>query len=134
MELDSGITSETLLSELTLLMARVTRIVGDPSSEISFLTETVEVGKEVITPTHETETGKVTEASLAPLKARGEATLKTTQPFIRDPSKPTTLVFENKTIDRILISLPMNKSSQKIMIKHHPMKSALPQQMIVSMN
>ena len=58
---------------------KVIRIVGDFLSEINFLTEMLEAGKEVITPTHEMGTGKVIEVSLPLRKAREETLLKTIQ-------------------------------------------------------
>ena len=72
MDLDNGIILETLQTQLIILMVKVTRIVGDFLSEHNPLTEMVEAGKEVTTPTHETETGKVIGAPLALRKAREE--------------------------------------------------------------
>ena len=87
MDLDNGIIIEILLPDLILLMVRVTRIVGALLSEINFLTERVEGDREVITPTHEMETGKVIEASLDIHTARENTLLKTTESFNHDPSK-----------------------------------------------
>ena len=58
MDLDNGIILKTLQTELIILMVKVTRIVGDLLSETNSLTEMVEAGKEVTTPTHETESNR----------------------------------------------------------------------------
>ena len=120
---DNETVIETFQCELTLHMMRITRIVGELLSEIKFLTETVEAGKEVITPTHETETRKVIEASLALRKARENTFSQNNsafQPFNHDPPKPTTLIFRKGITDKTQTSLPMNRSSHTITIKHHP--------------
>ena len=102
---------QTLLFDLILLMSKVTRIVGELLSEINFLTEMVEAGKEVITPTHEMGTSKVIEASLALGKAREETPLKTVQVCGHAPSKPTTLVFRTRIPKKAQVSLPMDRIS-----------------------
>ena len=112
MDLDIGKIIENSLLELILLMAKVIRIAGDHLSEIHFLTGMAEAGKEVITPIHETGTGREIEASLALRKAREENLLKTTQVSGHDPSKPFTLVFRTRISNRAQVSLPMNRSRE----------------------
>ena len=119
MNVDNGTIFETLLLELILLMAKVTRIVGDLLSETRFLTKMVGAGKEVVTPTHEMETGKRIEASLALRKAQENTLLKTTWPSSQDPSKPIALVFRTRITNKAQVSIQKNKRSHNTIIRPH---------------
>ena len=120
MDQDNGTRTETILVEPILLMIRTTRTEGDLLSEISFLIEMVEAGKEVITPIHVTETGKIIGAPLVFRKAKEETLLEITQSFNHDPCKPTILVFRNEITDKTPISLLMNRTSRNTRIRRHP--------------
>ena len=117
MDLGNGIKIDTLLPELFFLMVRVIRIVGDLLREINFITEMVEAGKEVITPTHEVGTGKKIETSLPLRKARDDNLLKRTQFSGHDPTTTITLVFRTRIPHKAQISLPMNRSSHNTIIR-----------------
>ena len=133
MDLDNGIIIETLQTELILPTANVTRIVGDLLSEINSLTEMLETGKEVTTPTHEMGTDKVIEASFALRKAREETLLNATHVSGHDPSKPITLVFRTSITNKAQASLHMNRSSHNTKIRRQLIKFVSPGQMMASM-
>ena len=121
MDLDKRILLETLQTELIILMVKVTRIVGDLLSETNSLTEMVEAGKEVTTPTHKTETGKEIGSPLAFHKSREETPPNTTQGCSHDPSKPITLVFRTSITNKAQASLHMNRSSHNTIVRRRLM-------------
>ena len=117
MDLDNGILLESLQTELIILMVKVTRIVGDLLSETNSLTEMVEAGKEVTTPTHKTETCTEIGSSLALHKSREETPPNTTQGSGHDPSKPIALVFRTSITNKAQASLHMNRSSHNTIVR-----------------
>ena len=102
-------------------MVKVTRIVGDLLSETNSLTEMVEAGKEVTSPTHKTETSTEIGSSLTLHKSREETPPNTTQGSGHDPSKPLTLVFRTSTTNKAQASLHMNRSSHNTIVRRRLM-------------
>ena len=121
MDGDNGIILETLQTDLIILMVKVTRIVGDLLSETNSLTEMVQAGKEVTTPTHRTETGTEIGSSVTLHKSREETPPNTTQGSGHDPSKPITLVFRNSITNKAQASLHMNRSSHNTVVRRRLM-------------
>ena len=102
-------------------MVKVTRIMVDLLSETNSLTEMAEVGKEVTTPTHKSETGKEKVSSLALHKSREETPPNTTQGSGHDPFKPIMLFFRTSLTKKAQASLHMNRSSHNTIVRRRLM-------------